>query len=368
MACFASYNISCMLVLGVNTGTSVDGVDFSLVDWDLDDLKSFRVVQEQSYQFDPGVKRDIELLISKQKSSLEEISNLNFLYSQFIAALVREFKKEINVPIELIGVHGQTIFHGEKSTLQLGNPSVIAELTGITTVADFRSADIAAGGCGAPLTSYLDHILIRSETESRATLNLGGIANITVMQQGKDTIAYDTGPANTLIDVLVKKLFHVDYDKNGEIAFKGKINTAFVDRLISKTEYFHLAPPKSTGRELFDEKYADRFLDLGNKDNILATVSYFTAKTISNELQKYDLQKVYISGGGMRNKFIMQYLGKLNPGLQFLSHRDFKINCQYKEAILFSLLAFTCYHRIPNNLPSSTGARRATILGTVAHR
>jgi anhydro-N-acetylmuramic acid kinase len=328
-----------MLVLGVNTGTSVDGVDFSLVDWDLNDLKNYSIVKEQSYQFDPQVKHDVEILIGKQRGILEDISNLNFLYSQFIAALVREFQKDLTGKIELIGIHGQTIFHGAKSTFQLGNPSIVAELTGISTVADFRSADIAAGGCGAPLTSYLDHVLIRSETESRGTLNLGGIANISVMQVGKDIIAYDTGPANTLIDLL-----------------------------ISKTAYFAQAAPKSTGRELFDEKYADKFLDLGNKDNILATVTYFTAKTISNELQKYNLKKVYISGGGMRNKSIMDNLKKLNPVLEFLSHREFNINCQYKEAILFSLLAFTCYHKIPNNLPSSTGARRATILGVLAQR
>lgn len=357
-----------MLVLGVNTGTSVDGVDFTLVDWDLNDLQNYRVIKEASYQFDPNVKHDIEVIIGKQRAQLEELSNLNFLYSQFVAALVLEFMKECDEKIELIGMHGQTVFHGERSTLQLGNASIVAELTGISTVADFRSADIAAGGCGAPLTSYMDHVLIRSETESMATLNLGGIANITVMETGKDTIAYDTGPANTLIDLLMRKLFQQDFDKDGEVAYQGKIDEYFVENLIKRTDYFAMSPPKSTGRELFDEKYADKFLDLGNKQNIISTVSYFTAKTISNELQKYKLSKVYISGGGMRNKFLMEQLRKLNPALEFLSHKDFGINCQYKEAILFSLLAFTCYHRIPNNLPSSTGAKRATILGTIAVR
>ncbi|MDD9898246.1 MAG: anhydro-N-acetylmuramic acid kinase [Candidatus Melainabacteria bacterium] len=357
-----------MLVLGVNTGTSVDGVDFSLVDWDLSDLKNYRIVKEASYQFDPNVKHDIEVVIAKQKAQLEELSNLNFLYSQFVAALVLEFAKEFDQKIELIGMHGQTVFHGERSTLQLGNPSIVSELTGITTIGDFRTADMAAGGCGAPLTSYLDHMLIRSETESRATLNLGGIANITVMEEGKDTIAYDTGPANTLIDLLTRKLFQQDFDTDGELAYQGKVDESFVAKLIARTDYFSMSPPKSTGRELFDEKYADRFLDLGNKQNIISTVSYFTAKTISNELKKYNLSKVYISGGGMRNKFVMEQLAKLNPGVEFLSHKEFGINCQYKEAILFSLLAFTCYHKIPNNLPSSTGAKRATVLGTIAAR
>ncbi len=362
-----------MLVLGINTGTSVDGVDMALVDWDLNNLKKYRIVKELSFQFDPKVRNDVEILIGKQKGSLEDISNLNFQYSKFIAALVHEFKKELQEAgldphIDLIGMHGQTVFHGDKSTLQLGNASIVAELTNITTIADFRSADIAAGGCGAPLTSFLDHHLIRSETESCATLNIGGIANISVLEVGKPTIAYDTGPGNTLIDLLTKKLFHKNYDKDGEIAYKGKVDESFIRARIDRTEYFKIEPPKSTGRELFDERYADKFLDLGNKENIIATVSYFTAYTISQELRKYKIKKVYTSGGGIYNKFIMQHLQSLNPSIQFLTHSEFDINCQYKEAILFSLLALTCYHRIPNNIPSSTGARRATILGVIAQR
>lgn len=362
-----------MLVLGINTGTSVDGVDMALVDWNLEDLKKFRIVKQLSFEFDPKVRSDIEVLISKQKGSLEDISNLNFQYSKFIAALVQEFRKELeddglDPHIDLIGMHGQTIFHGTKSTMQLGNPSIVAELTDISTIADFRSADIAAGGCGAPLTSFLDHYLIRSETESCATLNIGGIANISVLEIGKPTIAYDTGPGNTLVDLLTKKLFHRNYDKDGQIAYQGKVDESFIKARIDRTDYFQMPPPKSTGRELFDERYADKFLDLGNKENIIATVSYFTAYTISQELKKYQMNKVYISGGGIQNKFIMEHLAILNPSVQFLTHKEFAINCQYKEAILFSLLAFTCYHRIPNNIPSSTGARKATVLGVIAQR
>ncbi len=362
-----------VLVLGINTGTSVDGVDMALVDWDLNELKNFRIVKEVSFQFDPKVRHDIEALIGKQKGSLEDISNLNFQYSKFIAALVQEFRKELhidnlNTHIDMIGMHGQTVFHGLKSTLQLGDPSVVAELTNITTVGNFRPADMAAGGCGAPLTSFLDHHLIRSQTESCATLNIGGIANISVMEIGKPTLAYDTGPGNTLIDLLTKKLFYKNFDKDGEIAFQGKVDENFIRSRVERTEYFKQPAPKSTGRELFDEKYADKFLDLGNKENILATVSYFTAYTISQELHKYKISKVYISGGGIHNKFIMQHLHALNPSIQFSTHDEFQIKCEYKEAILFSLLAFTTYHNIPNNIPSSTGAKVPTVLGVIAHR
>lgn len=369
-----------MLVLGINTGTSVDGVDMSLVEWQLPPqnstefrLNKFKIIKELSFQFDPKVKHDIEVLIGKQRGTLEEISNLNFLYSQFIAALVSEFKSELtreglNQTIDLIGIHGQTIFHGEKSTWQLGNISVIAELTGVSTIGDFRSSDIAAGGCGAPLTSFLDNHVIRSEIESRATLNIGGIANISIMQPQKPTLAYDTGPGNTLIDVLVKKLFRKDFDEDGEIAFMGKVDENFIHKMIARTEYFSKDPPKSTGRELFDERYADKFLDLGNKENIISTATYFTAYTISMELQKYEVAKVYISGGGAKNKFIMEHLVKLNPCTQFLGHDEFGIDYQFKESLLFSLLAFTCYNKIPNNIPSSTGARRPVVLGTVVSR
>jgi anhydro-N-acetylmuramic acid kinase len=361
-----------VLVLGINTGTSVDGVDMALVSWDLKDFKQFKIIKESSYKFDPGVKRDIDVIIALQKSSLEDLSNLNFKYTQFISALISDFRNELNAEgfnqeIDLIGMHGQTVFHGTKSTFQLGNASVLATISGIPTIADFRSADIAVGGCGAPLTSFIDEKLIRSATESVATLNIGGIANISVMQVGKPTIAFDTGPGNTLIDSLTEKLFHKPYDLNGAIAYQGRVNEDFIEAMYFKTEYFKLAPPKSTGRELFDDKYADKFLDLGNKENIIATVSHFTVTTITRELKKYPITKVFLSGGGVNNCFIMDHLKIANPRVTFLDHSNFGIKSQYKEAVLFSLLAFTSYHGIPNNVPSSTGARREVVLGSISN-
>lgn len=356
-----------MYVLGINTGTSVDGVDLALIKWDASNLKSFKVIQEASYEIDPTVKQEIEILIAKQKSSIEAISDLHCKLGRFLAFIINEFRKEFpHCKIDLIGMHGQTVYHGIYSSLQLGNISVVAKLAGIPVVGDFRSGDIAFGGHGAPLTSFQDDLLIRDNSMTKATLNIGGIANITVMKPGEPTLAYDTGPGNTLIDCLVRKLFQQDYDKNGDIASLGKVNERFIDALINKTDYFQLSPPKSTGRELFGEKFADKFLDLGNKENIIANVSYFTAKTISNEIQKYDLQEIYVAGGGYRNKFLMDTLKSMNPGLKFSSHDGVKINSQYKEAMLFSLLAFTCFKDIPNNVPSSTGAKRATILGVIA--
>jgi anhydro-N-acetylmuramic acid kinase len=356
-----------VLVLGVNTGTSVDGVDLALVDWDINDLSKFEIIKESSYEFDPSVKKDIEVLIGLQRGTLEEISNLNYKFSQFVASLIIDFKNETDEKIDLLGIHGQTIFHGPLSSFQLINASVVAKLTGITCVADFRSADIAVGGCGAPLTSFLDDKVIRINSETRATLNLGGIANISVLEPNKPTFAYDTGPANTLIDVLMKKLFKQDFDKDGRVAFEGKVDDRFVDNLIRRTDYFQLTPPKATGRELFDEKFADKFLDLGNKENIIATASYFTVKTIDNELKKYPIKTIFTSGGGTSNKFIMTKLKEANPSIHFSDHSSFGIKSQYKEAILFSLLAYTSINKIPNNIPSSTGAKKAVVLGVIAH-
>ncbi len=375
-----------MRVLGVNTGTSVDGVDLCLVEWSLGTLSDYKIIRSASYPFDEELQIAIEKLINLQTASLEEISNLNFKYSKWLATVINQFKN-IKSPalkpavidydddgnprpeIELIGIHGQTIFHGLESTWQLGSGSIVAKLTGINTFYDFRPADMALGGAGAPLTSYIDEKLIRNRFMDQciATLNIGGIANITVMQPGKFTLAYDTGPGNTLIDTLMKKLFHQNYDDGGQVAFSSKVNEDFIESLINRTEYFSRALPKTTGRELFNEKYADKLLDLGNKEIIISSATWLTVVTISRELAKYPLTKVYVAGGGRKNKFIMDNLQHLNPSIQFLSHDELNIDDQYKEAMLFSLLAFTSYYRIPNNVPGSTGASKATILGSLAY-
>lgn len=357
-----------MRVLGVNTGTSVDAVDFALIDWhETNNLRNYQVVCEDSFPFDVTLRNIFEKLINKQNGNFDEISNLNFAFSKFLAETINSFKEKHQQHIDLIGIHGQTIFHGKDSTWQLGDGSVVANLTGINTVSDFRPADMARGGCGAPLISFLDDKLIRSENENIATLNIGGIANITIMVQGLPCVAYDTGPGNTLIDNLCQKLYSKSYDKDGEIAFKGKINEKFVDNIIQATEYFKLPPPKSTGRELFNYKFADKFLDLGNTQNIISSVTYLTAKTISMELQRYPITKVLISGGGINNRFLIDKLKEINPHITFSDHNECGLKSQYKEAILFSLLAYTSYNRMANNVPSSTGAKALSILGKISY-
>lgn len=365
-----------MRTLGINTGTSVDAVDMCLIDWDLDSLKDREVILQKTFEFDPELQQHIHKVINQQKATLEEISDLNYEYSRFIASLVNKFKKELEKdssakngkePIDLIGMHGQTIYHGEKSTWQIGDGSLVANLTNVVTASDFRAADMAVGGLGAPLISFLDHILVRNDKENVATLNIGGISNLTVMEKDKPTFAYDSGPGNILIDLLMNKLYQQHFDTNGEIASQGRVDEKFIDHLIKQNDYFKLEAPKTTGREYFNEKFAEKFLDLGNKQNIIATVTQFTVATINMELQKYKIDRLYISGGGVNNKFIMEGLQKLNPNLEFHSHKEIGIDDKYKEAILFSLLAYTCFHRVPNNITSATGANAATILGKLSY-
>ena len=371
-----------MRTLGVNTGTSVDSVDLCFVLWDLIDIKKYTVLKQKTYDFDPEIRKDILRIINQEKGTLEEISNLNFRFSRFLASLINKFRDELleetihSLPsevrnekdiIELIGIHGQTIFHGPESTWQIGDGSVIANLTGVMTVSDFRPADMAVGGQGAPLISYLDDALVRDKDHSVGTLNIGGIANLTVMEKDKAAIAFDTGPGNVLVDILMNKLFQRSFDKDGEIAFEGDVDMDFINKYIRENEYFSQKAPKTTGRELFGEKYAEKFFDLGKKENIIATASFYTVKTISDELQKLKIEKLYVSGGGVNNKFIMSNLKKLNPSIDFQSHKDLNIDDRYKEAQLFSLLAYTSFNRKINNIPSSTGAKAATILGKISY-
>jgi anhydro-N-acetylmuramic acid kinase len=357
-----------MKVLGINTGTSVDGVDFALVQWDKTNLKNFKILAEKSFDFTADLRKRINSIINKQESSLEEISNLNFDYSYFILDLLKKISEE-NPALEfdLIGIHGQTIYHDQRSTLQIGEASVLSKNLQIPVISDFRKADLAIGGCGAPLMSFLDDKLLRSKTENIATLNIGGISNITIMEKDSETLAYDTGPGNILIDLLSQKLFQRDFDEGGKIASRGRVDKNFIENLYRRIPYFSMHPPKSTGRELFNYKFAEKLLDLGNKENIIASTTYLTAYSISQELKKFSIKKLYCSGGGTQNKFLMGLIKEANPKVLFANLEDSGLNSTYKEAVLFSLLAFTTFSGIPNNIPSSTGANKATILGKLSY-
>jgi anhydro-N-acetylmuramic acid kinase len=339
-----------MRVAGLISGTSVDGIE---------------VVATATVPYPPEVREAI-LSVSNAATHTATVARLNFLLGELFAEALRGTGVPLDT-IELIGSHGQTIFHeGERveflgrkiaSTMQIGEAAVIAERTGIETIADFRPSDIAAGGKGAPLAPFLDYQLFRHPERARIALNIGGIANITVIPANAkpdDVVAFDTGPGNMLMDAVAPP-----FDRDGERARAGQLNTALLERLLADP-YYQRAPPKTSGRE----QYGDEFLRRTNID--IATASEFTARTIALAIGRYpDTREVIVSGGGAHNGYLMQRIRALVHA-RVTTSAEFGIGVDAKEAILFAVLAYETAHRRAGNLPSSTGARKPMILGKVS--
>ena len=350
-----------MRVAGLISGTSVDGIDVAVVD--IDD--GIQVVATKTVPY-PGEVRAAILSVSNAATHTATIARLNFLLGELFAEALQKAGVPLQT-IELIGSHGQTIFHegrpvdflGRKiaSTLQIGEAAVIAERTGIETIADFRSSDMGAGGNGAPLVPFLDYQLFKHSTRARVAVNIGGIANITVIganAEPKDVIAFDTGPGNMLMDALAPP-----FDRDGEGARRGRVDEALLARLLSDP-YYQLAPPKSCGRE----QYGAEFIHTTGID--LATATELTVRTIALAIARYpDTADVIVSGGGAHNRYMMERLrALLRP--RITTTAEFGIDVDAKEAILFAVLAYQTYHRRPGNIPSATGARKPAILGKVS--
>ena len=350
-----------MRVAGLISGTSVDGIDVAIVDID----EGIQVVATKTVPY-PAEVREAILSVSNTTTHTASIARLNFLLGELFA----EALQETGVPLEtidLIGSHGQTIFHegqpvdflGRKiaSTMQIGEAAVIAARTGIETIADFRTSDMAAGGNGAPLVPFLDFQLFKHPERARVALNIGGIANITVIPANarpEDVIAFDTGPGNMLMDALAPP-----FDRDGEGARAGRVNEALLAKLLADP-YYHRPPPKSCGRE----QYGAEFIRSTGID--LATATELTVRTIAASIAQYpETADVIVSGGGAHNRYMMERLrGVLRPRLT--TSAEFGIDVDAKEAILFAVLAYQTYHRRPGNIPSATGARKPAILGKVS--
>lgn len=347
-----------MRVAGLISGTSVDGIDVAVVD--IDD--GIQVVATKTVRY-PAEVRDAILSVSDAAN----ISRLNFLLGELFAEALQKTGVPLQT-IELIGSHGQTIFHegqpveylGRKiaSTMQIGEAAVIAARTGIETIADFRTSDMAAGGNGAPLVPFLDYQLFRHPERDRIALNIGGIANITVIPAdagAENVIAFDTGPGNMLMDALAPP-----FDPNGEGARAGRVNEALLAKLLGDP-YYHQPPPKSCGRE----QYGAEFIQKKGID--LATATELTVRTIALAIARYpDVTEVIVSGGGAHNLYMMERLrASMRP--RITTSAEFGIDVDAKEAILFAVLAYQTYHRRPGNIPSATGARKPVILGKVSH-
>lgn len=385
-----------MYVLGLMSGTSADGIDVALaeVSGDPPFLRA-KLHDFASIAYPRRVRAAVLRLAEGEPTSTAEISQLNFLLGELFAEAAITACRRFGVPItriDLIGSHGQTIYHQGQassflgtrrvsSTLQIGEPSLIAGLTGVTTVGDFRPADMAAGGQGAPLVPFVDFLLYRDAKEGRASLNIGGIANVTVIPAGADpadVFAFDTGPGNMVVDALVAHSTggRRTYDRDAKSAREGKLLPELLNSLLTDP-YFRVRPPKSAGREQYGREYVARLLDWGRAhrakpEDLIRTATVFTALSIVDAWNRFVTPKVHItklivSGGGAHNPLLMTQLAALLKGVNVLTSGQVGIPEDAKEAFAFAILAYETFHRRPSNLPSATGAKRPAILGKVCY-
>ncbi len=340
----------------------------------------------------PAYLRKAVLRIANGASTTTaEISELNFLLGETFARAAVSACKKWRVPlrgVSLIGSHGQTVFHlgasamiqskvRPPSTLQIGEINLIAERTGITTIGDFRPADMAAGGQGAPLVPYVDYMLYRDPVRGRVALNIGGIANVTVIPAGakpSDVIAFDTGPGNMIVDSLVEKITRgkSTFDRDAHIALSGRTIQELLTRLM-REPYLRKKPPKSAGREQFGEACARWLIFWGNRHHagpadLVRTATVFTALSIADAFRRFIIPRtrvdeLIVSGGGARNPLIMGQLVAALPGIDVIPSTKFGVPIEAKEAFAFAVLAYKSYRGEPNNLPSATGAKHPVVLG-----
>jgi len=384
-----------MLVLGMMSGTSADGIDVALARISSAPPNlSAKLLGHTSVKFPSALRKEILRVAEQHSITAGELSQLNFRLGEVFAdaalAACRKFRISPK-RIALIGSHGQTIFHQGKpanflsrptaSTLQIGEPAIIAARTGVTTVGDFRPADIALGGQGAPLVPYVDYLLYRHAKLGRVSLNLGGIANITVLPRAckpQQVFAFDTGPANILIDALVMHFTRgrQRYDENANLAMRGRSLPALFDDLLSDP-YLMLAPPKSTGREYYGHAYVRKILALGRRhrakpNDLIRAATIFTALSVVDALNRFVLPKnkihqLIVSGGGAHNPLILGQISAALPGIEVLPSSRLGIPEDAKEAFAFALLAYEAVHQRPANLPSATGARGSAVLGKISY-
>jgi anhydro-N-acetylmuramic acid kinase len=379
------------LALGIMSGTSADGIDVALVRMA---GRNANLENFAAFPFPRGVQKAILRLGEGRPVNTREISQLNFLLGELFASAALAACKKFRVAparIDVIGSHGQTVFHqgtpalfnGHRvaSTLQIGEPSVIAARTGITTVGDFRPADMAAGGQGAPLVPFVDFQLYRHARIGRVALNIGGIANVTVIPAGAklgDIFAFDTGPGNMVIDALVRHFTRGrrGFDRNAEMAAKGKLLPGLLSTLL-RDEYFFKHPPKTAGREQYGEKYLRALLSHreakhASPEDIIRTATILTALSILDAFHRFigpkaKIGELIVSGGGARNPLLM---AQIEIGLNGVLVRDageLGVPGDAKEAFAFAVLAFETLRKRPANVPGATGAKKAVVLGKVCY-
>lgn len=372
------YELETKRVIGLMSGTSCDSIDAGLCEVHPD--LSCKLISGINYKYPEHIRAKI-FQIFRGESSVKDICQMNFAIGECFGKACEILISEYGKP-DLISSHGQTVYHypfndkiddiSLKSTLQLGESSVIAEKTGCPVVSNFREADIAAGGEGAPLVCFADEKWFKPLKKNVLIQNIGGISNVTVISRDIDTFGFDTGLGNIMIDYCMNKFFCLPYDKDGEIARKGMLNDDWLNLLL-QDEYYLKEPPKTTGREYFSNKYIESALKFApeDKNSIITTATVLTAKTIVDAYERFvfprvKVDEVIIGGGGAYNPEIMKYLRKFLPrDIELKTHEDYGISNNYKEVMAFALLGYCKYYNIPSNLPSCTGAKKRVVLGKI---
>jgi anhydro-N-acetylmuramic acid kinase len=389
-----------LVVAGVMSGTSADGVDVALCRISAPrvegDVPRVKVLGHVGFGYSKAVREAVLRVMEGEAMTAAEMSRLHWRLGEIYAECVEKAAEKLGVKVGLVGCHGQTVHHEAvakrvlgavvRSTWQMGEASVIAERMQCTVVSDFRPADLAAGGQGAPLVPMLDYVMFRSAKVSRVLLNLGGIANLTAIPAGAGldaVMAFDTGPGNMVIDTCMQRLFGKGFDRGGTVARRGRVLTSVVDEVL-REGYFSALPPKSCGREEFGASFAERFISLcreagGASDaDVVATAAGLTAASVIDAYRRFvwahvgqaaplNKMELVVAGGGVKNAALM---GMLREGLEPLGVRvramaELGVEAQAKEAVAFALLAWMTWNRLPGNVASATGASRAVVLGKV---
>lgn len=382
-----------MIVAGVMSGTSADGIDVAVVRIGKTGRIAVRLLAHEGFPYSAALRRSVLAAMNASSTSTAEISRLNWRLGMAYADAVKATAARHRLKIDLVGCHGQTLYHQAQSeryagksfacTWQAGEAALIAAEIGAPVVSNFRPADIAAGGQGAPLVPMLDFALFAHFKRARVLQNIGGIANLTAMPAGSNSdrlIAFDTGPGNMVIDALAQQLFAKRYDRNGAIAAGGQVIAPVLEKML-RLPYFAATPPRTSGREQFGREYAMKFLSECRKasrrpEDALATATALTSESIAQSFERFVLPLLQgaridyiISGGGARNATLMKMLARrLEPmGCTMATTDEFGMPSEAKEAAAFALMAWLTWNHLPGNVPAATGAKRPAILGQITY-
>jgi anhydro-N-acetylmuramic acid kinase len=378
-----------MIVAGVMSGTSADGIDVALVRLMGRGFRTrLELLAHKAFPYPAPVRRKVLAAMNAKSASVADLARLNFLLAELYSDAILATQRSARLKCELVGCHGQTLYHqgdaqlflGRKLavTWQTGEGSLIAERIGVPVVSDFRPADMVAGGKGAPLVPFLDYVLYRHRRRGRIVQNIGGIGNLTAIParaKPEQVVAFDTGPGNMVIDALADRLLGRRYDMDGKVAAKGEPIERVIHQVLA-SPFFWQKPPRTAGREQFGDDFVTWFqrrCGKASKEDMLATATALTARTIATSLEMVMKRGKYrdyvVSGGGAKNPTLMRMIEEqLAPmKLRVQTTEDLGLPVDAKEAVAFALLAYQTWRRQPGNIPSATGAKRPAILGKVSY-